>query len=254
MKRRLGALLAARRPSFSRRQRATAAVRGRGDRKPSELEAVSTASKNKFLLGDHGLKRGIRPRRRHSARRCPGRAGGCPGCRLKVPKRSTSRSHRDHSIGMSIMWLPTIFNVYRRQSATIIAQENTRMRLIPRQVKPRSAQAAAVPGFILADAEPSRMRLTLTSWRAHIDVIHVALGHTEGRRHRAACRQPTACSAAYRFQQCATTRSSICVAAASTDDRGVPYESAALGWTSGSRCAPSAGGWDEKYMEVSSPS
>ena len=69
--------------------------------------------------------------------------------------------------------------VYRRQGATIIAQENTRKRLMTEQVNPlggkqRAFPASFWPTLTFADS------LTLHFNGDDIDVVHVPSGHTDG--------------------------------------------------------------------------
>ena len=69
--------------------------------------------------------------------------------------------------------------LYRAQGATIIAQENTRKRLMTEQVNPlggrqRAFPAAFWPTLTFADA------LTLHFNGDDIDVVHVPSGHTDG--------------------------------------------------------------------------
>jgi cyclase len=69
--------------------------------------------------------------------------------------------------------------LYRRQGATIIAQENTRLRLMTEQVNPlggkqRAFPASFWPTLTFADA------LTLHFNGDDIDVVHVPSGHTDG--------------------------------------------------------------------------
>jgi glyoxylase-like metal-dependent hydrolase (beta-lactamase superfamily II) len=68
---------------------------------------------------------------------------------------------------------------YRQQGATIIAQENTRTRLMSEQINPlggrqRAFPASFWPTLTFADA------LTLHFNGNDIDVIHVPSGHTDG--------------------------------------------------------------------------
>jgi cyclase len=69
--------------------------------------------------------------------------------------------------------------LYRRQGATIIAQENTRKRLMTEQVNPlggkqRAFPASFWPTLTFADS------LTLHFNGNDIDVVHVPSGHTDG--------------------------------------------------------------------------
>ncbi len=69
--------------------------------------------------------------------------------------------------------------LYRRQGATIIAQENTRKRLMTEQVNPlggkqRAFPASFWPTLTFADS------LTLHFNGDDIDVVHVPSGHTDG--------------------------------------------------------------------------